>query len=337
MKKEKLFEDWLDRLNTDDVQDETPNDIEQSLEDENEEQIANGAFDINVKIPFYVNANYKDNDYLYDSFVALFKRNVVRKLYLSPWFDDVCVCWYGDFLHHHFYPLDQYQLFFERCIEKDEEHGLNLCIRFNVDRENIDMERVRKMILTLWNIREFMIKCSSYRVIMPQETIIINNLHSYEIDKGFIKVLQEKVYSVKKYLKYLKVYLNEFAGKTVRGADFSDYYEHGNYMNTGHEKYELSHNFLTDEDMKKTMIDFSHDPKHPDVYIPEGQTVHLRIYSWYNTPIHIKSDGTLAIHTQIAARNQYGINGNLGIERVDEDYHNDELIVVVEFLDVPVP
>lgn len=106
MKKEKLFEDWLDRLNTDDVQDETPNDIEQSLEDENEEQIANGAFDINVKIPFYVNVNYKDNDYLYDSFVALFKRNVVRKLYLSPWFDDVCFCWYGDFLHHHFYPLD---------------------------------------------------------------------------------------------------------------------------------------------------------------------------------------------------------------------------------------
>lgn len=190
VKKEKIFEDWLDKLNTDDVQDDTPIDIENSLEDDNDEQIANGSFDINVKIPFYVNANFTDNDYLYDSFVALFKRNVIRKFYLSPWFDDVCFCWYGEFLHHYFYPFNQYRTFFERCIEKDEDRGLNLCIRFNIDKEHIDMERVRWMILTLWNVRDFMIKCSAYRIIMPYDTIVINNLHSYEIGKGFIQVLK---------------------------------------------------------------------------------------------------------------------------------------------------
>jgi len=52
------------------------------------------------------------------------------------------------------------------------------------------MERVRWMILTLWNVRDFMIKCSAYRIIMPYDTIVINNLHSYEISKGFIQVLK---------------------------------------------------------------------------------------------------------------------------------------------------
>ena len=135
----------------------------------------------------------------------------------------------------------------------------------------------------------------------------------------------------------MKTYLNEFSGKVVRGATFPDYYECDNYMNTGHKRYELEHNFQTDEDMKKTVISFNQDQKHPDVYVPEGETVHLRIYSWDNTPIHIKSDGTLVIHTQIAERNKYGINGNLGIERIDEDYNNDALVVVVEFLGVPAP